>query len=241
MSKRVGEAGTQFHHKSHPQRGDPQSGGNSKPELLPEEQRVQTPHRSPQLIRPALVGQAPKTYNFENEQGSHPTIHKIIAIWEVVQTHLPQGAAQRQPVTPRLKVKEAHLLILKHQPEGQACNLPHTSRSLLEHSLGPGWHHLCTLPLPCSKAPVSPRRELCKCLVPQLLQLLPRGRLLITWFWRPGGLASLAPWNCNNQCHPERSLCPCLAPRILWLLPGDTYITLVWWPVRLTPVGHTGL
>ena len=36
----------------------------------------------------------------------------------------------------RLKMKEAHLLILKLQPEGQACNLAHTSRILLENSLG---------------------------------------------------------------------------------------------------------
>lgn len=35
---------------------------------------------------------------------------------------------------PRPKVKETHLLIVKHQSEGQASNLAHISRSVLEHS-----------------------------------------------------------------------------------------------------------
>lgn len=55
------------------------------------------------------------------------------------------------------------LLVLKHQPKGQASHLPHTSRSPLEHT--PPTDETCrchpgTLPLPHSRAPVSPGREL---------------------------------------------------------------------------------
>lgn len=53
------------------------------------------------------------------------------------------------------------MLILKHRPEGQAFNLMHTFRTLPEHSLGAKTNrcHLCTLTLPCSRAPLPPRRE----------------------------------------------------------------------------------
>ena len=59
-------------------------------------------------------------------------------------THTLQGPAQRQAVVQRLKVKEAHLLILKHWTEEQAYNLTQTLMSLLKHSLGieTGGHHL---------------------------------------------------------------------------------------------------
>ena len=59
---------------------------------------------------------------------------------------------------PRLIVKEIHLLILKPLPKGQAANLTHTFRDLLEYPLGmkTGRCHLGTLPLPCSREPVAP-------------------------------------------------------------------------------------
>lgn len=56
----------------------------------------------------------------------------------------PSSEAGRDSVQ-RLKVKEAHLLILKHWPEEQASNLTQTLKSLLTYPLGieTGGHHLC--------------------------------------------------------------------------------------------------
>lgn len=63
-----------------------------------------------------------------------------------------------------LKVKEAHLLILKHQCEGQTSNVTHTSRSQLEHFVfvhtKTSRYHLHALPLPVSRVPVFHRMEL---------------------------------------------------------------------------------
>lgn len=75
---------------------------------------------------------------------------------------MPQDPTHRQLVTPRLKVKGTHLLILRHHLVGQASNLTHKSRSLLKHSLRmeTGSYHLCAHPLLSSRVPVSPGREL---------------------------------------------------------------------------------
>ena len=51
IQKPVGEMGTQSQHKPHPWYSNQQPEGNSK---LPEEQRVQTPHWAPQLLRHAF-------------------------------------------------------------------------------------------------------------------------------------------------------------------------------------------
>lgn len=60
-------------------------------------------------------------------------------------THPLWGPAQRQAIVQRLKVKEAHLFILKHWPEEQASNLTQTLKSLLKYTLRveTGGHHLC--------------------------------------------------------------------------------------------------
>lgn len=54
-----------------------------------------------------------------------------------------------------LKVKEAHLLLLKCHPKGQASNLTDTTWSLLEYYPGTetGGHHLHALLLPYSGLP----------------------------------------------------------------------------------------
>ena len=45
--------------------------------------------------------------------------------------------------------------------------------------------------------------------------------LLVSWLWRPGDLAFLVPWDCNNWYHPGKTFYPWLVLWILWLLPGD--------------------
>lgn len=93
-------------------------------------------------------------------------IHKAVGVWETVLKGplvLPvprpsSGAAD----CPGLKVKQAHLLILKCWSEEQASNLTHTSRSVLEHSPGTenDGRHLHSLPSLCSRALVSTGEEL---------------------------------------------------------------------------------
>ena len=97
-------------------------------------------------------------------------------------------------------MKEAHLLILKHQPEGQASNLTHTSGSLLEYSPGTetGGCHLCTLPLPCSRAPVSPGRELLHASAAQIFVAAAKGMHLNRLALEARGVCVAVPWDCNN-------------------------------------------
>lgn len=57
-------------------------------------------------------------------------------------------------VVRRLEVREAHLHILKHWPEGQASNLTQTSRKQPEHSPGSETGVCHALLLLCSTAPV---------------------------------------------------------------------------------------
>lgn len=133
------------------------------PELLFEEQRVQTPCWTFQLLRHSLKIWPLNTSNFENNGPCilRPTRLKQLEklLWKVsyTWTRTPQGPAQRQPIILRFKVKE--LLILKLWPEEQTSNLKHTYRSLLEDSLGMETSR-CFLLLSCSRAPVSPRAEL---------------------------------------------------------------------------------
>lgn len=60
---------------------------------------------------------------------------------------LPQDPAQRQPIMPRLKVRES-LVYIKTRPGKKAFNLIHRFRSLPEHFLGTKTirYRLCTLP-----------------------------------------------------------------------------------------------
>ena len=46
--------------------------GTQSPELIPEEQRVYTPHWAPQVLRPAPGIRAPRTSAFENQWGAWP-------------------------------------------------------------------------------------------------------------------------------------------------------------------------
>lgn len=67
-SKRLGKAGIQFHQKLHPRHCNPQSGGNLRPGASPWGTDC-TSQQAPQVLRPALKRQAPKTYKtFKNQQ-----------------------------------------------------------------------------------------------------------------------------------------------------------------------------
>lgn len=87
--------------------------------------------------------------NFENQHGSHPKTYKTEAVWKTALKGLALGLTYlksqlRGNWSYQLKVREAHLLILK------ACNLTHTSRSLMmEYSprVKTGKHRLHGLPL----------------------------------------------------------------------------------------------
>lgn len=57
QSKQVGNAETQSHYKPHPQT---KWEATENPELQPEEQRVQTPHRAPPLFRQVPERQPPR-------------------------------------------------------------------------------------------------------------------------------------------------------------------------------------
>ena len=93
--------------------------------------------------------------------------YRIVAVWKRAPkgscswTYSPKDPAQREQIAPRLEVKEANLLILKFQLQGQASNLTHTSKSLTQHTPGmkTATVHLGTLPLFCSSSPVSPKNE----------------------------------------------------------------------------------
>ena len=84
----------------------------------------------------------PKSSNFENQQDLHLETHITVAIWEtalkgLMHSVLPaSGPSSEATDSTRLKVKEAHLFLLKHLSERQASNLILISRILMEHSLG---------------------------------------------------------------------------------------------------------
>lgn len=125
---------------------------------------------------------------------------------------------------PRLKVKEAHLLILEPWPEGQASNLTHTSKSLLKHSRDRGWQvpSLCCPFAVFQSTSISQKGAFIHIWCPNFCGCFPGGCLLIAWLWRWGELAFLVTLDCNNQYHPERSSYTCLEPWFLWLMPGGT-------------------
>ena len=59
--------------------------------------------------------------------------------------------------------KESHMTerLSLSLSDGPAFNLTHTSRNLLEHSqVETGGYHHRAFPFPCTRAPVSPRREM---------------------------------------------------------------------------------
>ena len=99
--------------------------------------------------------QVPRPTNYSNLINSSSRVHMLRF------TH-PRAQFKGGQLHPDLNSKVAHLLIEKCWPEGQPSNLTHTSRSLLEHSLGmkTSRYHLHALPLLCSRAPVFPGREL---------------------------------------------------------------------------------
>ena len=92
--------------------------GNSKARASSWEARGRTPHWAAQLLSHTLERQGPNISRFENQQGLCPETYKILAIWELDLKGLiyldSLGPLQRQLMTPKPKVKEDHLLILKH-------------------------------------------------------------------------------------------------------------------------------
>lgn len=122
-----------------------------------------------------------------------------------------QRPAQRQLSVLRLKVKEAHLHMLKHWPEEQASNLTYTSRSLLEYYPDRDWWVLssCLPSAVLQRTSISWKKPLHASGAPMFA---PRGYLLTAWLWRSRELVFLVPWNCNNWCHPEGSSYPSGTP-----------------------------
>lgn len=79
--------------KSHLWCSDPQIRRDlTNPELLPEKQKICTPHHTLQLLRPLPERWAPKTSGFNNQWGPG-----AVVTWETnAQIHLPQCPVQRQ-------------------------------------------------------------------------------------------------------------------------------------------------
>lgn len=163
--KPVGEAGTQCHHKPHPrpQHDSPQQGENSKPEASALGVKGVHPTLGTltfqtctctwemNLLKPMrLMSQDPQDWS-HLRNGSE---------WaRVLKPTCSLGPAQRQQIMPSDGGSPAYI---KSSAWGKASYLTHTSRSPLEHTPGTetGGCHPCTLPLPYSRAPVSPEREL---------------------------------------------------------------------------------
>lgn len=124
---------------------------------------------------------------------------------------------------PRFIVKEIHLLIVKPFPKGQAGNLTHTFRDLLEYPLGmeTGRRHLGTLPLPCSREPVAPEGTLYMCLMPHFFCGCCPGDTSSLAGSGVLGLVFLVTWDCNTWCHLERGAYVSGA-LIFVTVPGDT-------------------
>lgn len=100
--------------------------GRWRGQVLPKVRRIQTPHQVHQLLRLALEKQASKTSE----------VHPKKPLLKDLSSDSPTQEPKLEAADPRPRMKEAHLLILKQQPEGQAANFTCTFRSLLEHSLG---------------------------------------------------------------------------------------------------------
>lgn len=120
--------------------------GTRNLQLLPEEWRDQIPHQVPQLLKPiperqALKNLALKT-NWAHTQDMKMTFKGLTPSGSHPQTHSPRD----QPEVPRLDVKEAHVLTLKHWPEWQASTFTHT-QECGGYSLGmeAGRCHPCVL------------------------------------------------------------------------------------------------
>lgn len=152
----------------------------------PKERRVQMLHKASQVLTHTLRDKPSKHGTLKTSEACVPRPYrseKLLLKGSDTWTHTPGGPGQRQRWCPDLKVKEAYLRILNHWPEGQVCYLTHVSRSLLEHSLGTetSGYHIHILPLLCSGAPGSLRRELLHTSITLILWLPTREHLLITW------------------------------------------------------------
>lgn len=133
-SKWVGQAGTQFHTIfTLPQVWQPTTGRELKPRASSRVVKSSNSTSDTSPFKTLVERWAPKTSNFENQRGSclRPTIQqpskKCLLKGPLIRTDSPQGPVQSQRITSRLKIKEAHLLIWKTWPKGQASNLTHTS------------------------------------------------------------------------------------------------------------------
>ena len=134
ISEQIGEAGRQTRHKPHPQ----YRWSTTRRELRTWNFLLRSKGSNPTCGTPTFKTctweKSPKTSNLKNQWG--PKTHKIVEIWEtplkgpVCSDSLAQGPAQRNLIMPRLKVKEAHLLILKPHPEGEASNATDTHTHL---------------------------------------------------------------------------------------------------------------
>ena len=111
-------------HKSHPWCSSPPSGGNSDPGLRLKSEGLRPLSGTP-AFKICAREPSPKISSFENQARSrNPTRlqgkRREAALKGSVGSDPPGGPSQEAP---RPRVNEAHLLILKHRPEGQASNL----------------------------------------------------------------------------------------------------------------------
>lgn len=103
-SKRVGEAGIQSCHKTHPWNSDPKLGGNSKARPLLEEWRVWPHTRHPNFKDLHLSNKLPKYLALQINWAHNNDIHKSVLFWETAQKGLLcwDSPAPGQPMELRL-------------------------------------------------------------------------------------------------------------------------------------------
>ena len=135
--------GTQPCHKAHPWHSDRQLGRNPKSGASPWGAMGSNPHQVYQLLR--------HTWETIPQNPTGP-VSQDPQDWRDLRKC--SYRTQKQLIVLRLKVKESHLLLLKHWPKEQ-LQTEYILRSQPKHSREEtGRCHLCNLPLPCSRAPV---------------------------------------------------------------------------------------
>lgn len=130
------------------------------------------------------------------------------------------------------------------QPEKQASNLTHTSGSLLEHSSGTetGGCYLCSLPLPCSKAPASPRREILHMSGAQIFGATAKGMHLNFLALETRGFVFLSHGIIIIDVTQKGAHAPLSGTQILVTSAREhLYIAWLWEPVGFILLDPTGL
>lgn len=111
---------------------------------------------------------------------------------KLTQVDLPVSRPGAEAADPNQEGTEALLLILTCWPDGQAFNLIHVRRRLLQRPTGtkPRGHHLDALLLPLVHAP---QRHAISWEGAPAYSGAARGYPLMAWLWRPGDLVFWGP------------------------------------------------